>query len=903
MSKWSIKGFDALSKGTFENAGQNLYVSKKGGLQRIWRFDVNQDGYVDLCIANSHAFGEHPMTHIIHDPAGEARLQEVLTQGAQHGCVADVNGDGYDDLIIVSQNDGHHADLPAYVYFGGPDGITENRKIDLAGTAAICCGVGDFDGDGKKEICLLVAVAQSHSSQITFGARSLRIYKEAELGFRIDEYKDYPMDVRYFEVADIDGDGCDDLYCKSTNGKWFILWGGKDGFSNANRLDIGQTPDETARFSLLPVGGGNVGSADFARSKVVKLNGRTYLFYADTYRARLIPVVKRVLDTANEIIFNVPNAYSIAVGNIETENDVVILQVMGKDDQHALVFYASKGYETPVKALPVKTPRDVLLYDFSGTGHDDIVVAQGRGETAYTTESVMFTVDANAVIADEPIRYVTHDAMAVAAAKFDDNDKKSLVFINHEESFSYGHVPTYVYLGGKDGFKPDNRLEFPGHSAGTMMPIDFNDDGFTDMLVMQNAEDQPFLEPDNDLYWGGPDGFDLERRSALKAPLAWGGHCADLNRDGYLDVIAVCGRWIHIFYGHEGGYNEEPDVKLDASYGLPEGAKSSALWPALADLNGDGWLDLIAPVSWQNYAIVYWGGENGFSDANTIRLPVERPLTVRVADLNRDGYPDLVFGTRVSTVRNIGQEGTVTIFWGGKDGYSGYNCCVLPSYQSNCITIGDLNNDGWLDIFASSYFNSRERDVNSYIYWNDHGKFSLTNRKRMFAHSSSASWIADFNEDGYMDVCLTNHRAYGNHITESAIWYNGPEGFKEDNRTWLPTLGPHDMVPNDIGNVMTRAPEEYYIAPAAVVDAPKTIGWNGTTPVKTWVNCQIRTADSEATLADAAFVGPDGTADSRFTCGQEIPAGLIHGKYVQVKLFLGAVNSGNSPRIEEIYID
>ena len=45
----------------------------------------------------------------------------------------------------------------------------------------------------------------------------------------------------------------------------------------------------------------------------------------------------------------------------------------------------------------------------------------------------------------------------------------------------------------------------------------------------------------------------------------------------------------------------------------------------------------------------------------------------------------------------------------------------------------------------------------------------------------------------------------------------------------------------------------------------------------------------------------DGTENTRFTCLQEIPENLRGGKYLQVKLFLGAVNSGSTPRITEIY--
>lgn len=195
----------------------------------------------------------------------------------------------------------------------------------------------------------------------------------------------------------------------------------------------------------------------------------------------------------------------------------------------------------------------------------------------------------------------------------------------------------------------------------------------------------------------------------------------------------------------------------------------------------------------------------------------------------------------------------------------------------------------------------KERDINCYLYWNDHRSFSLTNRQRFFAHSSSAAWAGDFNEDGYIDLFLTNHRAYGNHNTESAIWWNGPDGFDEKHRTWLPTIGPHDMTPADIGDIMNRSPEETYLTPAAQTSALHSVNWIAEVPVKTWVNCQIRTAENLEGLEAAEFIGPDGTGNSRFENGQAVPEQLIKGPYFQLKLYIGAVNSGSSPRITEIY--
>ena len=155
---------------------------------------------------------------------------------------------------------------------------------------------------------------------------------------------------------------------------------------------------------------------------------------------------------------------------------------------------------------------------------------------------------------------------------------------------------------------------------------------------------------------------------------------------------------------------------------------------------------------------------------------------------------------------------------------------------------------------------------------------------------------------GYVDICLTHHRAYGSHRTDSAIWWNGPDGFTEDRRSWLPTVGPHDMVPTDAGDILNRTPEETYLTPAGEADHILCAGWTGQIPEKTWVNCQIRTADTLQALATAPFLGPDGTENTRYEFEQAFFPAQIHGRFFQLKLYLGAVNSGSSPRIAEIYV-
>ncbi len=901
MSKLSLKGFDSLSKGSFENGGQNLYVSKKGVLQRIWRFDINNDGYVDLLIANSHDYTELPKQYLLEDPLGDEKITEILAHGPQTADVGAVRGIGADDLVIAAAHDGQHGDLASYVYFGGKDGISEDRRIDLAAPSCFCCGIGDFDGDGKKEIVYLVADNVDESSPNHLSRTRLRVYSQDEDGFRMTSYKDYPTGIAFFSVADVDGDGCDDLICRTDAGAWLVLWGGKDGFSDENSTEFGAPTNDTERFEILPFGGGNLRYTERAMPKQLKLGGENYLFYADAEAVTLVHFSGRTAD-GKDIRIEAANVIAAATGHLAAadSDDLVLLQINSKEDQHALIYYAEDGYRAVRGSLATVTPRDALLYDFSGTGRDDIVIVQGRSDHAFTSESLIYPVDANGRPAEEPRRYVTHNCVGAKLADFRGDGKKSLLFINQQQSSAYGHIPVYAYLGSAEGYKPENRLEFPGHSAGCMLPVDFNDDGWPDLLILQNGEDQPFLNMPGDLYFGGPEGFDLSKKQELPLPLAWGGHCIDSRRTGYLDVIACCGKELRILYGGPEGYSEDRMLVL---YPAGDDGPAGCLWPAIADLNGNGWPDLVVPLSARPFSRIYWGGPEGYSNERSCTVPIECALTVRIADLNKDGYPDLIFGSRASMERNLYQEGTVTIFWGGPEGYSGYNCCVLPSYQSNCITIGDLNGDGWLDIFASSYFNKKERDINSFIFWNDKGHFSQTNKKRIFSHSSSAAWAGDFNEDGYVDLCVTHHRAYGSHVTESAIWWNGPEGFKEENRTWLPTIGPHDMVPNDMGNVMTRGPEEAYTTEILEFEGLQKVGWVAEIPEKTWVSCRIRTADSPEALADKPFIGKDGTEESRFENGEEIPAELIAGRFVQARIYLGAVNSGSSPRITEITLE
>ena len=89
--KWVTEGFDVFRRGTFGNGGQNIYVSKKGILQRIFQYDLNRDGYVDLVFANCQNHGESAPSYVY---TQDGQRTQLPGQGSVCAMTLDIDGDG-----------------------------------------------------------------------------------------------------------------------------------------------------------------------------------------------------------------------------------------------------------------------------------------------------------------------------------------------------------------------------------------------------------------------------------------------------------------------------------------------------------------------------------------------------------------------------------------------------------------------------------------------------------------------------------------------------------------------------------------------------------------------------------------------------------------------------------------
>lgn len=123
----------------------------------------------------------------------------------------------------------------------------------------------------------------------------------------------------------------------------------------------------------------------------------------------------------------------------------------------------------------------------------------------------------------------------------------------------------------------------------------------------------------------------------------------DLNGDGFLDLVISAGTWpgrppllVYLASKAKGEWQPAPGVHPESAEGdIFEGVE-------LADLNADGWLDLIA-VSHMDAGLRVWRGTgNGsFQACGDLGLPGGhsdvRGWGVSVGDVNGDALPDLVY--------------------------------------------------------------------------------------------------------------------------------------------------------------------------------------------------------------------------------------------------------------------
>ena len=310
-------------------------------------------------------------------------------------------------------------------------------------------------------------------------------------------------------------------------------------------------------------------------------------------------------------------------------------------------------------------------------------------------------------------------------------------------------------------------LNDAGNSA--VIWFDYNNDGALDLLVNGNSESNA-----NEIHLLlNQQGHFMQTAQQANLPASSAGATwGDFDNDGHTDLFFAGWDQPNKFYRNKGNGTFE-DITQQTGI-TTSGAV--IITSSFVDYDNNGLLDLyLGNYTGADY-LFRNNGDGTFtniSDQAGLTQTARNTTYHMFADYNNDGLMDLF----VCSLRNIpftyqsfSQNQLATLYKNNGNGtFSNVTQQTGIEYENldvNSVLFLDHNNDGWLDLFLSTWGNDRSENL---LYKNlGDGTFrNIATIARVTGKASSRSVVGgDFDNDGWIDM------------------YVGNDGFDFDNRTY-----------------------------------------------------------------------------------------------------------------------
>ena len=226
---------------------------------------------------------------------------------------------------------------------------------------------------------------------------------------------------------------------------------------------------------------------------------------------------------------------------------------------------------------------------------------------------------------------------------------------------------------------------------------------------------------------------------------------------------------------------------MNAIPGFLVGTESNPNWIAVADVNGDGFDDVIMPNDVPNGSggIAILNGRSDGSLAAPVILSMVTPYALLVGDVDDDGIPDLV-----SVTQSGANNSAVTVFHG--DGHGNFQQTAVSQVPYLGIPVfsylSDLDGDGLPDVVLTGENGAANTSAIQWLRNTGQGNFTLA---ATLATINQFSYfvIGDLNRDGRPDIVYSTENSQSGPIVVHALINQGSGQFSDTPTTGLNGIG------------------------------------------------------------------------------------------------------------------
>ena len=262
-----------------------------------------------------------------------------------------------------------------------------------------------------------------------------------------------------------------------------------------------------------------------------------------------------------------------------------------------------------------------------------------------------------------------------------------------------------------------------------------------------------------------PDFFPKSRSTDLSTNVA----IADIDKDNDNDLILLMESGTNILLINNG---QSQYVESDVS-----GSVANSIDIATADFDGDNDLDLLFVSEISSYHNYFSNNGQGKFSKSSLQVSLNGSSVVKAFDINDDEMPDLL----------IGRNGQNLILINKGDGtFRDETNYRLPKVDdiTNDLSLFDFDLDGDLDIFVSN------EARNLLLINNGVGAFTDETFQRLpaipYLNTQNAA-IGDVDQDGFLDIYLSNADRTGTENPQNRLFKNiGGEYFFDVTQKQLP---------------------------------------------------------------------------------------------------------------------